>query len=98
MNSHQEMLKSTFNEVLMNEIAKRLKNPTLEEIDLIMYFCDQESREKMINKILPELIRNMHIIDLIRLADNFDSFVREFSYSWWLISDEIKKRKKIANL
>ena len=96
--SHQKMLKSTFNEVLIQEIAKRLKNPTLDEIDLIMYFGDKETREKIVNKVVPEMIRELHIIDLIRLEENFNSFLNDFSYSWWIINKEIKKRKKIAGI
>jgi len=96
--SHQEMLKSTFNEVLIQEIAKRLKNPTLDEIDLIMYFGDQETRDKMNKEVIPEMIRELHIIDLIRLEGNFNSFLVDFSYSWWIINKEIKKRKKIAGI
>lgn len=98
MNAHQEMLKSTFNEVLVNEIAKRLKNPTLNEIDLIMYFGDREAREKMNYEVLPRLVRDMHIIDLIRLVNRLDTFSREFGSSYYLVNDEIKKRKKMVDL
>lgn len=98
MNEHQEMLKSTFNEVLIQEIVKRLKKPTLNEIDLIMYFGDAEDRLRMKAKILPELVRKMHIIDLIRLSDNLNLFIEDFWHSWYLVNEEIKTRRKMVEL
>jgi hypothetical protein len=91
-----DLLKELFNKMTMNEIAKRMKNPTLDEIDLMMYFGDVEVREKVNHRILPELVREMHVIDLIRLQHNLDVFMSDFSYSWWLVSDEIKRRKRMV--
>ena len=91
-----KLLKSVFTDVLTHELTKRIKEHTLETIDLIMYFGDQQSRNEMNDTVLPELMRKLHFISLIHLQQRLESFMEDFNKSWVLVTEEIKKRKKMV--
>ena len=94
VNNHQKMLHQLFEKTVLEEIFKRIKEPTFFEIDTILYFGDKETREYANQIIIPEKIRGLNYIDLIRFEENFKSFITDFEYSLNLIQEEIKIRKR----
>lgn len=91
---HQEMLRSTFVEFAMKRISEVLKEPSLEIIDLIMYFGSAEARQQINEVIMPALVKKMHYIDLIRLEQRLESFQMDYAWSWNTVLQEINLRKK----
>jgi len=97
MSSDESMLKSLFNQVLAGELFKRLKSASLENIDLIMYFGDQEIRDEVNSNIIPEVVQKLQFINLIRFEQRLKRFMKDFTLSLDLVTKEINKRKKMVD-
>lgn len=91
---HNRFLKHTFINFALQEISKRIKEPSLDVIDLIMYFGSQEARVHINEVVLPELVTKLPYIALIRLEERLYSYNVDFCMSHYTVEQEIKLRKK----